>query len=62
MAGLVVLIPVAILGGACMGAFLRISAAIRWEDRRRGSLRRNAPDRSAETARALVGVNGSRWD
>ena len=39
MAGLVVLGVVTIIVGACIGAFLKLSAAIRREDRVRGSLR-----------------------
>lgn len=62
MASLVlVLVLIAIIAGACIGAFIKISLAIRREDRMR-TLRFDAPDRSAETARAVVGVNGSRWE
>jgi hypothetical protein len=61
MASLVVLMLVAIVVGALVGAFLKLSFAIRREDRRM-SLRFDAPDRSAQSARALVGISSSRWD
>jgi hypothetical protein len=59
------LIPVAlaaILAGGSLGVFLKLSFAIRREDRTRGSLRLDAPNRSAQSARALVGISRSRWD
>ena len=62
MAGLVVIALVIIVMGACVGALLRISFAIRREDRFRGSLRLKAQNSSAQTARALVGLTSSRWD
>jgi hypothetical protein len=62
MAGLVVLGVVTIIIGACIGAFLKLSFAIRREDRSRGSLRVHASDHSAQAARTLVGVSSSRWD
>jgi hypothetical protein len=62
MASLVVLGVVTIIVGTCFGAFLKLSYAIRREDRSRGSLRRGAPNRSAQSARALVGISSSRWD
>jgi hypothetical protein len=62
MAGLVVITLVIIVMGACVGALLKISFAIRREDRSRGSLRVNAPNDSAQTARTLVGFTSSRWD
>ena len=42
MAGLVVLGVVTIIIGVCIGAFLKLSFAIRREDRFRGSLRGDA--------------------
>jgi hypothetical protein len=51
-----------IIMGACIGAFLKLSFAIRREDRTRGSLRLEAPSNSAQTARDLVGISSSRWD
>ena len=63
MASLVVVMLVIVVMGACVGAFLRISFAIRREDRSpRGSLRFDAPNYSAQTARTLVGLSSSRWD
>ena len=62
MAGFAVLGIVTILMGACFGALLKLSFAIRREDKRRGSLRRDAPSPSAQTARTLVGITSSRWD
>ena len=62
MAGFVVLGIVMIIMGACIGAFLKLSFAIRREDRTRGSLRLDAPSYSAQTARDLVGISSSRWD
>jgi hypothetical protein len=59
----VVLGVVGVVMGICIGAFLKLSFAIRREDRSsRGSLRFDAPNRSAQTARALVGVSSSRWE
>lgn len=62
MAGLVVLGIVTIIIGACIGAFLRLSFAIRRDDQSRGALRSDAPNYSARTARTLVGMKSSRWD
>jgi hypothetical protein len=62
MASLVVITLLIIVMGACFGALLRISFAIRREDRSRGSLRLDAPNNSAQTARTLVGLTSSRWD
>lgn len=62
MAGFVVLGIVMIIMGAYIGAFLKLSFAIRREDRTRGSLRLEAPSNSAQTARDLVGISSSRWD
>jgi hypothetical protein len=61
MASLVVLVLVTIVVGACLGAFLKLSFAIRRDDRARWALRFDAPNRSAQTARALV-ISSSRWD
>jgi hypothetical protein len=62
MAGLVIVVLVIIVMGVCLGALLRISFAIRREDRSRGSLRLDAPSYSTQTARALMGLTSSRWD
>ncbi len=63
MASLVFLVLITIIAGACLGAFLRLSFAIRNEDRRmRGQLQFDPPSASAKVARDLVGVSGSRWE
>lgn len=62
MASLVVLGLVTIVAGACIGAFLRLSFAIRRDDRVRWALRFDPPSPSTRTARGLVGISGSRWD
>lgn len=62
MASLVVLVLITIAFGVCFGVFLKVSFAIRQEDRSRNSLRFDAPTPSAKAARALVGVSSSRWD
>ena len=62
MASLVVLGVVTIIVGTCIGAFLKLSFAIRREDRRRGSLRSDASTSSARSARTLVSLSSSRWD
>jgi hypothetical protein len=62
MASLAVLGVITIIVGACIGAFLKLSFAIRREDRLRGSLRLGASNPSAQTARTMVGVSSSRWD
>ncbi|HEY5395419.1 MAG TPA: hypothetical protein VIL16_08470 [Trebonia sp.] len=62
MASLVVLGVITIIVGTCIGAFLKLSLAIRREDRRRGSLRSGASSNSAQSARTLVSLSSSRWD
>ena len=62
VASLIVLGVVTIVVGICIGAFLKLSFAIRREDRSRGSLRFDAPDHSARAARTMVGVSSSRWE
>ena len=63
MAALVVIVLTTVSAGICVGAFLTVSFAICREDRAgRGALQFDAPDSSTRTARALVGVTGSRWD
>ena len=54
MASLVVLALVVAVVGMVSGAFLKICLAIRREDRS-GTLRWDAPNRSAQSARELVG-------
>lgn len=62
MATLITLAIVTITTGAVIGAFLKISSAIRREDRIKGSLRFDPPTGSARTARDLVGFSSSRWE
>jgi hypothetical protein len=63
MAGFIaVVIIIAVVGGVMLGIFLRVSFAIRTEDRQRGSLAFDAPNSSARMARDLVGISGSRWE
>jgi hypothetical protein len=58
----VVLILTAIAFGALTGIFLKVSFAIRSEDRVRGSLQFDPTNGSTRAARALVGISGSRWE
>jgi hypothetical protein len=62
MASLVVLVLVAIVMGVCFGAFLKLSFAIRRDDRPKWALRFDAPNPTAQTARAFVGLSPYRWD
>lgn len=62
MAALVVLVLTAIAFGVLLGGFLMVSLAIRRDDHSLGSLRFDAPNHSARTARTLVGISSSRWD
>jgi hypothetical protein len=61
MAVVIVLGLITIIAGTCIGAFLKLSFAIRREDRDRGSLQMDAPSHSAQAARDLVGISSSRW-
>jgi len=56
-----VAIPTIVAGGG-LGLFLKLSLAIRREDRVRGSLRRGALSPRDRTVRSLVGVHSSGWD
>lgn len=62
MAALITIAIVLVLAGIAFGAYLRVCFAIRRDDRKKWSLRRDAPNRSARSARALVGINNSRWN
>ncbi len=61
MAALITIGIVVAVAGVVFGAYLRICFAIRKEDRAR-SLPFDPPSSSAQTARALVGIDSSRWD
>ena len=62
MASFIVLGLVTIIAGFCVGAFFKLSFAIRREDRVRGQLRFDAPSSSTKAARALVGISASGWE
>jgi hypothetical protein len=62
MAALIIISIVGAAAGVVLGAYLRICFAIRREDRTKGSLRLNAPDQSARSARNLVGISSSKWN
>jgi len=62
MAGVIVVLAlITIAAGACIGAFIRLSLAIRSEDRNKWSLRLDAPSASTKAARSLIGVSRSGW-
>lgn len=61
MAALITLALVMIISGACVGAFLKLSCAIRREDRNR-SVSFDAPNTASKIARDLVGISSSRWE
>ena len=58
----VVLVLTAIAFGVLFGGFLMISLAIRRDDHSLGSLRFDAPNHSARTARTLVGLSSFHWE
>lgn len=62
MAALITAVTVTVLVGAVVGAFLKISFAIRRDDRMRGSLQVGPHTRSSQVARDLTGISSSRWD
>jgi hypothetical protein len=62
MAALITISIIGAAAGVLLGAYLRICFAIRREDRTKGSLRLNAPDQSARSARTLVGIGTSKRD
>jgi hypothetical protein len=62
MASLIVVAIVVTAAGVVLGAYLAICFAICREDRRKWSLRSAPTTFSAQTARALVGIYGSRRD
>ena len=61
MAVLIVGIFAVVSFGVTAGAFLGLCFAIRRDDRRKWSLRRDPPSSSTRVARSLVGLNGSTW-
>lgn len=62
MAALITIALVVALAGIACGAYLKICFAIRRDDHVKWSLRSEAPDRSAQTARDFVGVSNSKWE
>lgn len=62
MAALITIALVVAGAGVVCGAFLKICSAIRREDRTKWSLRRDAPNQSAQSARDFVGISSSKWD
>ena len=62
MASLIIITIVITVAGVVFGAYLGICLAISREDRRKWSLRSKPPTFSAQTARTLIGINGTRRD
>jgi ABC-type amino acid transport system permease subunit len=62
VASLIIITIVVTLTGALFGAYLGICFAISREDRMKWSLRSDPSTFSAQTARALVGINRTRRD
>jgi ABC-type amino acid transport system permease subunit len=62
MASLIFITIIVTVAGVIFGAYLGICFAICREDRRKWSLRSDPPTFSAQTARSLVGINGTRRD
>jgi hypothetical protein len=62
VASLILIAVVVAVAGVLFGAFLKICFAIRRDDRTKWSLRRDAPDQAAQSARDLVGISSSRWE
>lgn len=60
MAVLIAMAVVVALAGIVSVVYLKICLAIRRDDRTKWALRRDAPDKSAQSARALVGIGNSR--
>jgi hypothetical protein len=62
MAALITIGVIVVVAGVVFGAYLRICLAIRREDRIKWSLRQEARDQYARSARTLVGINSAKWD
>jgi len=62
MASFIIIAMVVTVAAVVLGAYLWICFAICREDRRKWSLRSKPSTFSAQTARALVGINGTRRD
>ena len=61
MAALITIAVVGAVAGVVCGAYLKISFAIRRDDRIREALRHDALNQSAQSARAVVGVKSFGW-
>jgi hypothetical protein len=61
MAALITIALIVAVTGVVFGAYLKICCAIRRDDRTKWSLRRDAPNHSAQSARDLVGISSSWW-
>lgn len=62
MASLIIIAIVVTVAGVLLGAYLGICFAICAEDRRKWSLRSGPSTASRQTARAFVGISGTRRD
>lgn len=62
MASLIIITSIVTVAGVMFGAYLGICFAICREDRRKWSLRSAPSTFSTQTARALVGMSGTRRD
>ena len=62
MDSLIIIVMVVTVAGVLFGAYLGICFAICREDRRKWSLRSGPTTFSKQTARALVGITGTRRD
>ncbi len=61
MTPLIVVAIVVGVAGVALGAYLKICSTISREDRT-GSVRFDAVSASARSARALIGLGGSKWE
>jgi hypothetical protein len=62
MAALIAMTIIVTAAGVVFGAYIRICLAIRRDDRVKGTLRSDAPNQAAQSARDFVGISSSRWD
>jgi hypothetical protein len=62
MAALMTIAIVGAVAGVVFATYLKICFAIRREDRTKWSLRHDAPNQSAQSARDFVGISSSKWD
>ncbi len=62
MASLIIIAMVVTVAGVVFGAYLGICFAICREDRRKWSLRSGPLTSSTQSARAFVGISGTRRD